>query len=482
MEIEYKRELTKSYMCVKTDQDFLPFEKEILTRSSISGIVPVNTTFADAATVCWYDITGMQAFDHALEMEMMDSQMLTQFLVSLCGTLERLEGFLLDPGHLWFSQESIFKNNRDGSFWFCYCPEGKENITEGFQKLMEYLLTKIDHKDQRAVKMAYHIYDQVIKEGYSLIAIRESLTYDRVDIEPVPDRTLENKQPIVPKEIRNLIYTIRGKQVMLDSDLATLYQMETKNLNKAVKRNIERFPASFCFQLTEKEVENLRFQIGTSSLNYGGRRYLPYVFTEQGVAMASAILRSDIAVKMSVQIMEAFVEMRRMLISNASLFHRLDNIELKQLEADQKFEEIFKALESDKLHSEKGIFYNGQVFDAYAFVSDIIRSAGSSIILLDNYVDDTVLTLLGKRNDNVTATILTKSISNQLRLDLQRYNSQYPAIDIEIFSDAHDRFLIIDNAELYHIGASLKDLGKKWFAFSRMDIEVGRMLQILGRL
>ena len=194
MEIEYKRELTKSYMCVKTDQDFLPFEKEILTRSSILGIVPVNTTFADAATVCWYDITGMQAFDHALEMEMMDSQMLTQFLVSLCGTLERLESFLLDPRHLWFSRESIFKNNRDGSFWFCYCPEGKENITEGFQKLMEYLLTKIDHKDQRAVKMAYHIYDQVIKEGYSLIAIRESLTYDRVDIEPVPDRTLENSR------------------------------------------------------------------------------------------------------------------------------------------------------------------------------------------------------------------------------------------------------------------------------------------------
>lgn len=254
---------------------------------------------------------------------------------------------------------------------------------------------------------------------------------------------MENKPSIVPKEIRNLIYTIRGKQVMLDSDLAALYQVETKNLNKAVKRNIERFPVSFCFQLTEEEVENLRFQIGTSSLSYGGRRYLPYVFTEQGVAMASAILRSDIAVKMSVEIMEAFVEMRRMLISNASLFHRLDNIELKQLEADQKFEEIFKALESDKLHSEKGIFYNGQVFDAYAFVSDIIRNATSSIILLDNYVDDTVLTLLGKRKDNVTATILTKNISNQLRLDLQRYNSQYPPVDIELFSDAHDRFLII---------------------------------------
>ncbi|CAI9677742.1 ORF6N domain-containing protein [Elizabethkingia anophelis] len=293
---------------------------------------------------------------------------------------------------------------------------------------------------------------------------------------------MENKPAISPMEIKNLIYTVRGKQVMLDSDLASLYQVETKNLNKAVKRNIERFPVSFCFQLTEKEVENLRFQIGTSSLNYGGRRYLPYVFTEQGVAMASAILRSDIAVKVSVEIMEAFVEMRRMLISNASLFHRLDSIELKQLEADQKFEELFKALESDKLHSEKGIFYNGQVFDAYAFVSNIIRNAKSSIILLDNYVDDTVLTLLGKRNSAVTATIYTKSISNQLRLDVQRYNTQYPRIEIEVFSDTHDRFLIIDSTELYHIGASLKDLGKKWFAFSRMDIEVGRMLQILNNI
>jgi len=293
---------------------------------------------------------------------------------------------------------------------------------------------------------------------------------------------MENKPAINPIEIKNLIYTIRGKQVMLDSDLASLYQVETKNLNKAVKRNMERFPISFCFQLTDEEFENLRFQFGTSSLNYGGRRYLPYVFTETGIAMASAILRSDIAVKVSVEIMEAFVEMRRMLISNASLFHRLDNIELKQLEAEQKFEELFKALQSDKLHSEKGIFYNGQVFDAYAFVSEIIRSAKISIILLDNYVDDTVLTLLGKRTDTVTAKIYTKAISNQLRLDVQRYNSQYPHIEVEVFPDAHDRFFIIDNTELYHIGASLKDLGKKWFAFSRMDIEVGRMLQILNNV
>lgn len=291
---------------------------------------------------------------------------------------------------------------------------------------------------------------------------------------------MENKPVLSTIEIKNLIYSIRGKQVMLDSNLASLYQVETKNLNKAVKRNIERFPESFRFQLNDEELENLRFQIGTSSFSYGGRRYLPYVFTEQGVAMASAILRSHIAVKVSVEIMEAFVEMRRILISNASLFHRLDKIELKQLEADQKFDEIFKAMESDKLHSEKGIFYDGQVFDAYCFVSDIIRSAQSTIILIDNYVDETVLTLLSKRSNNVTGTIYTKNISSQLRLDLQRHNSQYPAIEVEIFSDAHDRFLIIDNTELYHIGASLKDLGKKWFAFSRMDLEVGRMLQILN--
>ena len=286
---------------------------------------------------------------------------------------------------------------------------------------------------------------------------------------------------ITRQEIENRIYTIRGQQVMLDSDLARIYQVETKVFNQTVKRNTDRFPESFCFQLTQDEYDaiNLRSQFVTSSLNYGGRRYLPYVFSEQGIAMLSAVLRSNIAIKVSIEIMNAFVEMRKILVNNAALFHRLDKIELKQIDADQKFEEIFKALESGKLHSEKGVFYDGQIFDAYAFVSDIIRSAQSSIILIDNYVDDTVLTLLGKRNINVTATIYTKSISNQLRLDVQRYNSQYPPVEVEIFSNAHDRFLIIDNTELYHIGASLKDLGKKWFAFSRMDIEIGRMLQIL---
>lgn len=292
---------------------------------------------------------------------------------------------------------------------------------------------------------------------------------------------MKNKLIITSKEIENQIYTVRGQQVMLDNDLASIYQVETKVFNQAVKRNAGRFLENFRFQLAQEEFDaiNLRSQFVTSSLNYGGRRYLPYVFTEQGIAMLASVLRSTVAIKVSIEIMNAFVEMRRMLMSNASLFHRLDKIELKQLEADQKFEEIFKALESDKLHSEKGIFYDGQIFDAYTFVSDIIRSAESSIILLDNYVDDTVLILLGKRSTNVTATIYTKSISNQLRLDLQRYNSQYPQIEVKLFADAHDRFLIIDSTELYHIVASLKDLGKKWFAFSRMDIEVGKMLQIL---
>lgn len=291
---------------------------------------------------------------------------------------------------------------------------------------------------------------------------------------------MENNTGINIVEIKNMIYTVRGRQVMLDSVLASLYQVETKNLNKAVKRNAERFPDTFCFQLNAEESESLRFQIGTSNTSRGGRRYMPYVFTEQGVAMLSAVLRSETAIKVSIEIMNAFVEMRRFLISNASLFQRLDNIEIKQHQNDQKFEEIFKALENDKLPAEKGIFYEGQIFDAYILVSDIVRSAQSSIILIDNYVDDSVLTLLGKRNTNVSAKIYTKTISSQLRLDLLRYNSQYPSIDIEILSDAHDRFLIIDQRELYHIGASLKDLGKKWFAFSRMDIEAGRMLQILN--
>lgn len=291
---------------------------------------------------------------------------------------------------------------------------------------------------------------------------------------------MSTKAIVTGKEIEDLIYTIRGRQVMLDNDLAALYQVETKILNKSVKRNMERFPHTFCFQLTHEESEILRVQIGTSNAGRGGRRYLAYAFTEQGVAMLSAVLRSDVAIRVSIEIINAFVEMRKVLMNNIALFSRMDKIELKQMEAEGKFEEIFRALENGKLRSEKGIFYNGQIFDAYTFVSDIVRSAQRSIILIDNYVDDTVLTLLGKRGQAVSATIYTKSITNQLQLDLQRYNSQYAAIDIQVFVHAHDRFLIVDGTEVYHIGASLKDLGKKWFAFSKMDAEVGKMLNLLN--
>lgn len=294
---------------------------------------------------------------------------------------------------------------------------------------------------------------------------------------------MSNSIIISQQEIEHHIYTIRGKQVMLDSDLANIYQVETKVFNQAIRRNTERFPENFCFQLSADEWESLRSQIVTLNAGRGQhRKYLPFAFTEQGIAMLSAVLRSDIAVKVSIEIMNAFVEMRKTFMSHATLFHRLDKVELKQLEADLKFEEIFKALESGKLRTEKGVFYDGQVFDAHTLVSDIIRSAEKSIILIDNYVDDTVLTLLGKRKENVLATIYTKNISSQLRLDLQKYNSQYPTIEMELFVNAHDRFLLIDSTELYHIGASLKDLGKKWFAFSKMNTEAGKMLRFLNDL
>ena len=270
------------------------------------------------------------------------------------------------------------------------------------------------------------------------------------------------------KEIENRIFTFQGVQVMIDRDLAEIYGVETKVLNQAVKRNIERFPDLFRFQLTEYEKNELvtncdRFdKLKHSSV-------LPYAFTEQGVAMLSAVLRSETAIKVSIQIMQAFVEMRKMILNHVALFQRLDRIEHKQIETDQKFEQVFKALESRSQQPEKGIFFDGQVFDAYVFVSGLIKQAEKSVILIDNYVDESVLMLLSKREKGIKATIYTKQISQQLQTDLKKHNAQYPAIDVKTLKDSHDRFLMIDEKELYHIGASLKDLGKKWFAFSKMD-------------
>lgn len=272
------------------------------------------------------------------------------------------------------------------------------------------------------------------------------------------------------ENIKNKIYTIRNSQVMLDKDLAELYGVETKILNKAVSRNIDRFPPSFRFQLTQEEFEHLRFNFGTSS-QHGGRRYLPYVFTEQGVSMLSAVLRSTTAVQISIKIIETFVAMRKFIASNSLMFERFERIENKLSIYDENFAKIFDMIELKDIKPKQGIFYDGQVFDAYSFVSQLIKKAKTSIILIDNYCDETTLTHLSKADKKVKITILTKTITKQFKLDIEKYNSQYKNLEAKEFTNSHDRFLIIDEKEIYHIGASLKDLGKKWFAFSLLDAE-----------
>ena len=282
--------------------------------------------------------------------------------------------------------------------------------------------------------------------------------------------------------IESLIHVIRDKQVMLDRDLAVLYGVETRRLNEQVRRNTERFPEDFMFQLTKDEalssrsqfailnetLSSSRSQIVTLKNGRGSNiKYLPYAFTESGIAMLSSVLRSPTAIEVNIRIMRAFVAMRHFLANNAQVFQRLANIEYHQIETDRRIDEVFKRLDANT-QPQQGIFYDGQVFDAYQFVSDLVRKAKNSIVLIDNYVDDTVLTLLDKRADNVTATIYTQHISQQLQLDINRHNTQYPAITVEHFNRAHDRFLLIDD-EVYHIGASIKDLGKKWFAFTLMQ-------------
>lgn len=277
----------------------------------------------------------------------------------------------------------------------------------------------------------------------------------------------------VIKTIKDKIYQARNLQVMIDSEIAALYGVETKVFNQAVKRNIERFPDEFRFQLTEEEFNNLRSQFVTSRFEHGGRRYLPYVFTEQGVAMLSAVLKSKTAVEISIQIMHAFVEMRRFFSINGDLVNKIQQVEQKQIafemKAQEKFEAIFSALEDNPVNAKQGVFFDGQVFDAYLFVSKLIRSAKKSIILLDNYIDETVLEQLSKASKNIKIFILTKNITSNLKLDVSKYNAQHTKIELIQFGLSHDRFLILDQHDIYHIGASLKDLGKKWFAFSKLE-------------
>lgn len=275
-------------------------------------------------------------------------------------------------------------------------------------------------------------------------------------------------------EIKSRIFTIRGMQVILDRDIAYLFGVETKVLNQAVKRNKERFLDDFHFMLSNQEIANLRSQFVTSS--WGGTRKNPYVFTETGVAMLSSVLKSSTAVKMNIMIMKAFVAIRHFVSNNGHIFKRMDAFEIKLLETDSKIEKVLSALESKQIQPKQGIFFDGQVFDAHKFVSDIVRSAEKSIILIDNYVDDTVLTLFSKRKRGVALKILTKNLSKQLQLDTQKFNEQFPPAEIKEFSYSHDRFMIIDDCDLYHFGASLKDLGRKWFGFSKMDVEVTKMV------
>ncbi len=295
--------------------------------------------------------------------------------------------------------------------------------------------------------------------------------------------TIEIVQPTIEK----LIYMIRDKQVMVDSDLAMLYQVETGALNRAVKRNIKRFPEDFRFQITAEEYENLKCQSGISSLNengYGGRRTLPYVFTEQGISMLASVLHSDVAVNVSIGIMRAFVEMRRFIANNALLFERISNVELKQLEyqkqTDEKLEQIFEYISEHEEASQK-VFFDGQIYDAFSLIVSLIQKAEKEITLRDGYVDLGTFNLLAKKNDGVSVTVYTHQRTRLSNMDVENFNAQYPTLKIKYTKVFHDRFLIFDQSTAYHIGASLKDAGKKCFGINLIQ-DAGIIKDILQRL
>lgn len=299
---------------------------------------------------------------------------------------------------------------------------------------------------------------------------------------------IEQSTDIIPviadtKDIKSLIYVVRGQQVMLDSDLAMLYQVETKVFNQAVSRNIERFPENFRFQLTKEEFEALRSQIATSN-GRGGRRYRPYMFTEQGIAMLSGVLRSDVAIQVSIHIMNTFVEMRRFIANNALLFEKVSDIELKQLEyqksTDEKFDKVFQYIE-DHAESEQKIFFDGQIYDAFSLITSIIQKATKEIILIDGYVDVDTLNILAKKNIGVDVKIYTYASAPLTNRDAANFNAQYPTLTVKKTQVFHDRFIILDGKAAYHIGASIKDAGKKCFGISVLE-DPGMVTDLLNRL
>lgn len=283
-----------------------------------------------------------------------------------------------------------------------------------------------------------------------------------------------NCDNLVAIPIENRIIIIRGQHIMVDRDLAELYGVDTRSLNQAVKRNIDRFPETFRFQISDEEKEELVTNCDRFKTTIKFSPSNPYVFTEQGVAMLSAVLKSETAIHTSIRIIEAFVAMRNFLMNNASIFQRMERLEMKQLKTDEKVDAILDKLAEEKKPKE-GIFFQGQIFDAYVFVADLIRKAQKGIVIIDNYIDDTVLVQLAKRKAGVSVDIYDGQISRQLRQDVAAHNAQYPGVTLHHYQKAHDRFMIIDE-DVYHIGASLKDLGKKLFAFSKMDVMTGSEL------
>ena len=285
------------------------------------------------------------------------------------------------------------------------------------------------------------------------------------------ENKLSIQSQVSNEEIKNLIYTIREKQVMLDSDVAMLYHYETKRVNEAVKRNIERFPAEFCFQLTSAEYEVLKTQFATSNIR-GGKHKLPYVFTEKGIIMLSGLLKNSVAIEVSIRIVEAFVEMRKFISTNGQVFERLTNVEYKLLEHDKKFNEVFNQLQHEENIKQK-IFFEGQIYDAYSLIIDIIKKANQKILIIDNYIDESVLKMLTKKNKMVEVIIITSNKSAIENIDIQKFNKEYPILKIAKTNKFHDRFIIIDNKEMYHLGASIKDLGKKCFGINKIeDMEI----------
>ena len=280
------------------------------------------------------------------------------------------------------------------------------------------------------------------------------------------------KELLINKEnIQNKIYNIRNIFVMLDRDLAELYQVETRRINEQVKRNIERFPEDFMFQLTKDELEIWKSQNATSNSIKMGLRKMPLAFTEQGVYMLSTVLKSKVAVDVTISIMRTFTNMKHFLQNNSHIFDRFERIEYKLILQDKKIETILNTIEDKNIKPIQGIFYDGQIFDAYVFVNDLLKSAKNEVILIDNYIDDTVLTLFSKYT-NISFKIVTKPISKQLKLDIDKYNSQYKNLRVKTSTKYHDRFLLIDNTEAYHLGHSLKDIGKKIFGFSKIDVSL----------